>query len=275
MKNIFFIVALFFVLVVPSTTFADVGKLNIQYTFIGDYSLPAGFTIVQKLSDGAQQTEGGTSSGNPGYILNVPFSSFNPDAKEYHVIFQPASPFVLQMSGDCEGQVPPVGVTRTCLATFRLPPPLAPTPAPAPIQSAPTCSEDIWSCGDYGVCSVTGIQSRSCTKTFDCQNVQTVTPTTDQSCQPTIQLQSIQVKQDSVTNSVLEKTSPKKSVATPTVTQIETKEQKNTKEEKVEGTEAPLGVIDQNTASPAVEKKKEVAKPSVVTRVIRWFLNLF
>jgi len=52
-----------------------------------------------------------------------------------------------------------------------------------PIQL--TCSEDVWTCGNYGICSIFGIQSRICTKTFDCPNVQTPAPATDTSCQPT------------------------------------------------------------------------------------------
>lgn len=115
------ILALF---IIPLFTYAqaiDVGQLNIQYTFIGSYSLPASYTIIQKLSGGGQQTEGGTSNGNPGYIHNIDFAHFESNTEEYHVIFQPASPFILQMSDDCEGQVPLAGKTKTCLATFRLP----------------------------------------------------------------------------------------------------------------------------------------------------------
>lgn len=175
-----------------------VGQLNIRYTFIGSYSLPVSYTIIQKLSTGGQGTQGGTSHGNPGYTIDVPFDSLNPDAQEYHVIFQPVSPFTLQVSGDCEGQIPLASETRNCLATFRLSPPAVPeptpvlAPVPTPTPLTPTCSEDIWSCGDYGACSVVGIQSRSCTKTFDCPGVQTATPTTDKSCQPPTQSQPIQ-----------------------------------------------------------------------------------
>ena len=262
-----------------------VGQLNIRYTFIGSYSLPVNYTVTQKLSNGSQQAQGGTSQGNPGYTLDIPFDSLNPDAQEYYVTFQPVSPFILQMSGDCEGQIPLASETKNCLATFRLPPPPAPvqtptpspTPAPTPIQSTPPCSQDVWSCGDYGICSVAGIQSRSCTKTLDCPSVQTATPTTDKSCQPQIQPQPTQinqVKQDLATNSVLEKISPKKSVTTPVVTNIENKEQTNTKKEKIEEPKAPLNVINQNTASSTAERK-EVAKPFLITRIIRWFLGLF
>src|SRR3989338_6787101 len=256
----------------------NIGQINIQYTFIGSYSLPVNYTIIQKLSGGSQQTQGGTSQGNPGNILNIPFGSIDPNAQEYHIVFQPVSQFILKMSGDCEGQIPTASETKTCLATFRLSPPPTPASTPTPeiptAQSTPACSQDIWSCGDYGICSVVGIQSRSCTKTFDCPNVQTATPTTDQPCQPTIQPKSIQIKQDSVTNPVLEKISPKKSVATPAVTKFEIKEQKNTKEEKIEKPKELLSIIDQNTVSSTTEKK-ETAKPPVIIRIIRWFFSLF
>lgn len=72
MRKYFFIIAILFLFfTLPTTTFADVGQLKIQYTFIGDYALPAHYTIVQKLSGNAQQTQGGTSQGNPGYIHDI------------------------------------------------------------------------------------------------------------------------------------------------------------------------------------------------------------
>lgn len=48
---------------------------------------------------------------------------------------------------------------------------------------APTCTADTWTCGDWNSCSLSGIQNRSCRKTFDCQNVETAPPTTDQYCE--------------------------------------------------------------------------------------------
>ena len=47
----------------------------------------------------------------------------------------------------------------------------------------PSCTADIWTCGAWGSCSLSGIQNRSCTKTFDCPNVQTAPPITDQYCE--------------------------------------------------------------------------------------------
>lgn len=44
------------------------------------------------------------------------------------------------------------------------------------------CSADIWSCGDWGICSPQGIQTRSCNKTFNCPSVETASPATSQYC---------------------------------------------------------------------------------------------
>ena len=45
------------------------------------------------------------------------------------------------------------------------------------------CSSDIWSCGDWSNCSADGLQTRICTKTFDCPDIQTESPTTNQHCE--------------------------------------------------------------------------------------------
>ncbi|MCX6789344.1 MAG: trypsin-like peptidase domain-containing protein [Candidatus Gribaldobacteria bacterium] len=47
----------------------------------------------------------------------------------------------------------------------------------------PSCTADTWTCGAWGGCSLSGIQNRSCNKTFDCPNVQTAPPITDQYCE--------------------------------------------------------------------------------------------
>ncbi len=49
------------------------------------------------------------------------------------------------------------------------------------------CSADTWQCGNWGTCSPQGIQTRSCSKTFDCPSVETAAPTTSQYCEPTYQ----------------------------------------------------------------------------------------
>ena len=264
--------------------YKKVGKLNIQYKFIASYSTPVDYTIIQKLSDNAQQIQGGTLMGGlTGYI---PFSSFNKNAQEYHIVFQPANPFILEMSGDCEGKVPTESETKTCVATFRLSPPPASVPTPNPVtpttQLTSSCSQDIWSCGDYGICSVAGIQSRSCTKTFDCPNAQTAIPTTDKSCQPVIQPQPAQNNQNPIPKPVLERIESKKSVTIPVVNKIEIKKQGT----EVEKTEKPKesvvkvssssqeSLTDQNITS-STTKEKSVNKPSVVNRIFRWFFSFF
>jgi hypothetical protein len=47
---------------------------------------------------------------------------------------------------------------------------------------APPCTEDAWICDDWKACSSGGIQDRSCTKTFECEAVNTQSPETSQSC---------------------------------------------------------------------------------------------
>lgn len=241
------------------------------------------------------------------------FDRLDSDAQEYYINFQPAPPFVLEMKGDCQGKVPLAGEIKNCLAEFRLPTPPAPVsvpapdstptptitpePIPEPVSIQSTCTEDIWFCGDYGVCSVAGIQSRNCTKTFDCPNVQTVMPTTGISCQ--FPIQNNQQKQDSVTNPILEKIDPNKSEAIPVVI-------KNTTQNSPR---APSGVIEktvpnqikkiipntkvkpliQNQNDKSIKLNQEVKqnnnsvsaqignqlKPSLVKRFINWITRWF
>lgn len=62
--------------------------------------------------------------------------------------------------------------------------------SPATTQSCtyspptPSCTADTWTCGTWNSCSLSGIQNRNCTKTFDCPDIQTAPPTTDQYCEP-------------------------------------------------------------------------------------------
>ncbi|MBI4458076.1 fibrobacter succinogenes major paralogous domain-containing protein [Candidatus Uhrbacteria bacterium] len=48
-----------------------------------------------------------------------------------------------------------------------------------------SCTSDDWACSDWGSCSTDGMQSRSCTKSFDCPAVETSSPATSQPCVPT------------------------------------------------------------------------------------------
>jgi len=50
--------------------------------------------------------------------------------------------------------------------------------APTP----PSCTADVWSCGDWSACGTDGTQSRSCAMTMDCPDVTTPSPPTTQSC---------------------------------------------------------------------------------------------
>lgn len=83
---------------------------------------------------------------------------------------------------------------RICTKTFDCPTATTPSPItsqnctpPRPqqpiIPAQPTCTADTWTCDLWGACSLSGIQNRSCTKTFDCPNIQTAPPITDQFCE--------------------------------------------------------------------------------------------
>lgn len=44
------------------------------------------------------------------------------------------------------------------------------------------CTQDTWQCGSWGTCSPQGIQTRDCSKTFDCSSIETSSPATSQYC---------------------------------------------------------------------------------------------
>ncbi|MBI4118869.1 MAG: trypsin-like peptidase domain-containing protein [Parcubacteria group bacterium] len=81
--------------------------------------------------------------------------------------------------------------SRACTKTFDCQTVNTPSPAisqsctPPPVYQPPqpTCDADTWTCGDWNSCSLSGVQSRSCRKTFDCANVETAPPSTDQYCE--------------------------------------------------------------------------------------------
>ncbi len=73
-----------------------------------------------------------------------------------------------------------VGCSETPPST---PTPIPPTPTATPTL-APSCTEDTWSCGDWNSCSPSGIQTRSCRRTFHCPDVETAPPATSRSCTP-------------------------------------------------------------------------------------------
>ncbi len=72
---------------------------------------------------------------------------------------------------DCQGvETPSPATTQSCS-------PLGPT-------SGATCTADSWYCTQWGSCSAEGEQTRFCTKTLDCEGVDTPSPTREQSCTP-------------------------------------------------------------------------------------------
>lgn len=82
--------------------------------------------------------------------------------------------------------------TRICNKTFDCS--TANTPSPSTTQSCtppqvyqpqqPSCTADTWVCGNWGVCAPNGVQTRTCSKTYDCSSVQTASPDTAQYCTP-------------------------------------------------------------------------------------------
>ena len=285
MKIIFTLVLFVF----PLSTFAMAGFIQVDHTVqniqgIGTLK-PADMSssIVYKTGKLTQSGSGAMQ------LYNMENSNISPTDYEVKLPFIPYYEYTL--AGDCKGTVWDDKVKMCIVQWTDTGPAVAPVPrtevtAPVPtqIQATPTCSQDIWSCGEYGICSVAGIQSRSCIKTFDCPNVQDAPPTTDQSCQPPAQLQPIQTnKQNLNTNSILEKATPKKSVNTPPVTKIETTAQKITSKEKTEKSKEPIAkvasssqgnLIDQNVTS-STPKEQIVTKPSVFNRIFRWFSSFF
>ncbi len=88
---------------------------------------------------------------------------------------------------DCQSvDTPSPSVSQSCTPPPQ-PKPVTPvTPPPVyqpPPPQQPTCDVDIWTCGDWNSCSLSGVQNRSCRKTLDCPNVETAPPTTDQYCE--------------------------------------------------------------------------------------------
>ncbi len=100
-------------------------------------------------------------------------------------------------TSNCQGGISSPAITQSCSYTPPViyTPPVAPILAPPVQPQQPSCTSDTWSCDNWNSCSLSGIQSRSCRKTFDCPNTQTPSPTVDQYCQaPSRQTQ--QVPQD-------------------------------------------------------------------------------
>ncbi|MFH1255578.1 MAG: hypothetical protein V1667_03885, partial [bacterium] len=62
--------------------------------------------------------------------------------------------------------------------------PVQPPPSQQQTQTPPpSCSADTWQCGNWVICSPQGVQTRSCSRTYDCPSAETVIPSTTQYCQ--------------------------------------------------------------------------------------------
>ena len=80
-----------------------------------------------------------------------------------------------------ESNAPSPTTSQSCTPP---PKPITPVILPPVYQPPqPSCTADTWTCGDWNSCSLSGTQSRNCTKTFDCPDVQTAAPSTDQYCE--------------------------------------------------------------------------------------------
>ena len=62
-------------------------------------------------------------------------------------------------------------------------------PVPSPSSSpspGPSCTQDIWNCSNWSVCSTSGSQNRSCSIIYDCPTANTPSPSITQSCTPPV-----------------------------------------------------------------------------------------
>lgn len=103
----------------------------------------------------------------------------------------------------CSGGTPEI--TQSCYYAPPQPKPVTPV-APPPVYQPPqpSCSSDTWSCGDWNACSLSGVQNRSCRKTFDCPNAESAPPAVDQYCEspnrPTQQVPQVPQSTDEIAN---------------------------------------------------------------------------
>ena len=77
--------------------------------------------------------------------------------------------------------------TRSCNKTYDCPVVVTPSPntnqSCTPIVSPKeVCDDDTWVCEDWGVCSLSGFQTRGCQRTFDCPGIITALPETERYC---------------------------------------------------------------------------------------------
>ncbi len=89
---------------------------------------------------------------------------------------------------DCpSAETPSPEVIQTCMAPSAPIAPTSPTPPAASAPNEPTCSADTWVCAEWETCSLSGVQGRSCTRTFNCPNAETPPPATYQYCEAPVQ----------------------------------------------------------------------------------------
>lgn len=62
-----------------------------------------------------------------------------------------------------------------------------PIPTSTPNRTV-LCNADIWECGNWSVCYTNGVKNRTCTKTYDCPNVETALPIIEEHCKLDLKL---------------------------------------------------------------------------------------
>ncbi len=87
--------------------------------------------------------------------------------------------------GSCTGGIQ----TRACMRTYDCagvdtPQPLTAQSCSGSQPSSQSCTADTWDCSAWGSCSSGGVQTRICTKMFDCPSADTASPAVSQSCTP-------------------------------------------------------------------------------------------
>ena len=106
-----------------------------------------------------------------------------------------------EKTSNCQGGIQSATTSQSCTPTQQPKPETTVTPPPVYQPPQPSCTADTWTCGDWNACSLSGVQNRSCKKTFDCSSVETAPPTTDQYCEaPNRPAQQIPQDSDAISN---------------------------------------------------------------------------
>lgn len=90
---------------------------------------------------------------------------------------------ICSLTYDCPtANTPKPSESQSCTPPVLLPP-TAPPP-PQSTQSTPSCTKDIWTCGNWSAsCDTYGREHRTCALSVDCPTIQTPPPPDAQSCQ--------------------------------------------------------------------------------------------